>query len=165
MFPWYLQLSWGDLVFLILLFSSNSLHCSLKKAFLFLLIIVWNSTFIWVYLSLSPLPFTSLVFSVICKASSENHFAFLLFFLFGFGHSLMDEPPSIVLQARCLSDLISWIYLLLPLDNRKGFNLGHTWRSSGFPWRNMVHWRREWPTTPVFWLWEPHEQYEKVRGK
>ena len=34
----------------------------------------------WVCLSLSPLPFTSLVFSAICKASSDNHFAFLHFF-------------------------------------------------------------------------------------
>ena len=37
------------------------------------------------------------------------------------------EPPSIVLQALCLSDRISWIYLSLPLYNHKGFDLGHTW--------------------------------------
>ena len=37
------------------------------------------------------------------------------------------EPPSIVLQALCLSDLIPWIYLTLPLYNFKGFDLGHTW--------------------------------------
>ena len=36
----------------------------------------------WVYLSLSPLPLASLLFIAICKASSDNHFAFLhLFFL------------------------------------------------------------------------------------
>ena len=34
-------------------------------------------------LSLSPLPFTSLLFSAICKASSGNHFAFLHFFFGG----------------------------------------------------------------------------------
>ena len=28
---------------------------------------------------------------------------------------------------------------------------------------NVVHWRREWQTTPVFLLWEPHEQDEKAR--
>ena len=38
----------------------------------------------WVYLSFSPLPLASLLFSAICKASSENHFAFLHFF-FGIG--------------------------------------------------------------------------------
>ena len=33
--------------------------------------------------SFSHLPFTSLLFSAICKASSDNHFAFLHFFFFG----------------------------------------------------------------------------------
>ena len=28
---------------------------------------------------------------------------------------------------------------------------------------NVVHWRRGWQTTPVFLLWEPHEQDEKAR--
>ena len=27
----------------------------------------------------------------------------------------------------------------------------------------MVHWRREWETTSVFLLLEPHEQYEKAK--
>ena len=27
----------------------------------------------------------------------------------------------------------------------------------------MTHWRREWQTTPVFLLPEPHEQYEKAK--
>ena len=59
------------------------LHCSHKKAFLSLLGILWNSAFSWVYLSLSPLPFTSLLSSAICKISSDNHVAFLHFFFFG----------------------------------------------------------------------------------
>ena len=71
------------LVFPILLFSSISFHCSFKKAFLSLLGILWNSTFSWVYLFLSPLPFAFLLFSAICKASLDNHFAFLCFFSFG----------------------------------------------------------------------------------
>ena len=58
-----------SLVFPILLFSSISLHWSLRKAFLSLLDIHWNSAFKWVYLSFSPLLFTSLLFSVIFKAS------------------------------------------------------------------------------------------------
>ena len=45
------------------------------------LAILWNSAFKWMYLSFSFLLFRSL-FSAICKASSDNHFAFLdLFFL------------------------------------------------------------------------------------
>ena len=64
------------LVFAILLFSSISLHWSLRKAFLPLLAILWNSAFKWVHLSFSPLPLPSLLFSIY-KASSNNHFAFL----------------------------------------------------------------------------------------
>ena len=35
-------------------------------------------------------------------------------------------PPSIALQALCLTDLISWIYLSPLLYNHQGFDLGHT---------------------------------------
>ena len=73
-----------SLVFPILLFSSISLHWSLRKAFfLSLLAILWNSAFKWEYLSFSPLLFSSLHFTAICKASSDNHFAFLHFFYMG----------------------------------------------------------------------------------
>ena len=37
----------------------------------------------WVYLSFSPLPLASLLFSAISKALSDNHFAFLHFFFLG----------------------------------------------------------------------------------
>ena len=57
--------------------------CSLRKAFLSLLVILWNSVFRWVYLSFSPLPSASLLFSAVCKVSSNNHFAFLHFFFLG----------------------------------------------------------------------------------
>ena len=72
-----------SLVFPILLFSSISLHWSLRKAFLPLLAILWNTAFRWVYFSFSPLSFTSLLFSALFKASSDNHFAFLHFFSLG----------------------------------------------------------------------------------
>ena len=48
-----------------------------------LLAILWNSALRWVYLSFSPLPFASLLFSTICKASSDNHFAVFHFFFLG----------------------------------------------------------------------------------
>ena len=73
-----------SLVFPILLFSSISLHGSLKKAFLCLLAILWNSAFRCLYLSFSLLLFTSLLFTAICKASPDSHFAFLHFFSKGF---------------------------------------------------------------------------------
>ena len=68
---------------LILLFSSVSLQWLLRMAFLSLLAILWNSAFKWVYLSFSPLIFTSLLFTAIYKASSNSHFAFLPFFFLG----------------------------------------------------------------------------------
>ena len=72
-----------SLVFPFLLFCSIPLHCSLKKTFLPLFAVLWNPVFSWVYLFLSLLPFASLLFSSICKASSDHHFAFLHLFFFG----------------------------------------------------------------------------------
>ena len=85
-------------IFLILLFSSISLHWSLRKVFLSLLAILWNSAFKWVYLSLSPLLFTSILFSAICKAPSDSHFAFLHFFFLG----MVLIPVSCVIGTKNL---------------------------------------------------------------
>ena len=57
-----------SLVLPILLFSSVSLHCSLRKPFLSLLSILWTA-FRWLYLSFSPLSLASLLFSGIFKGS------------------------------------------------------------------------------------------------
>ena len=93
-----------SLVFPILLFSSISLHCSLKKSFLSLHAILWNSSFRWVYLSFSPLPLASLLFSAICETSSDNQFACCIYFSWRWFWILSPvqchEPPSIVLQAH-----------------------------------------------------------------
>ena len=67
------------------------------------LTLLWDPAFSWVYLSLSPLLFTSLLFSAICKVSSDYLFAFLHFFFLIMFWSLPPlqsyEPLSIVLQA------------------------------------------------------------------
>ena len=68
-----------SLVFPILLLSSIFLHCSLK-VFFFFLISPCSSLEIFPFL---PCPFISLLYSAICKASPESHFAFLHFFFFG----------------------------------------------------------------------------------
>ena len=56
---------------------------------------------------------------------------FCISFSWGWSWSLppvpCHEPPSIVFQALCLSEIIPWIYFSLPLFNCKGFDLGHTW--------------------------------------
>ena len=54
-----------------------------EEGFVISLAIIWNSAFKWVYLSFSPFLFASLLFTAICKASSDNHFAFLHFFFLG----------------------------------------------------------------------------------
>ena len=72
-----------SLVFPILLYSSISLHWSLRKALLSLLAVLWNSAFKWEYLSFSTLLFATLLFTAIYKASSDCHFAFLHFFSMG----------------------------------------------------------------------------------
>ena len=91
-----------SLVFPILLFSSISLHCSLKKAFFSLLAILWNSAFRWVYLSLSSLP---LDFFFLFSASSDKHFAFLQFFFLGMvlitaSWSMLGTPNESILWAQ-----------------------------------------------------------------
>ena len=127
-----------SLVFPILLFFSISLHWSLRKSFFSLLTLLWNSVSKWVYLSFSPLPFASLLFSAICEVSSDNHFFFLHIFCWGWfwlpPPVQCYKPQPIVLEALCQSDLIPWICLLLPLCNCKGFDLGHTWMDSAFPY-------------------------------
>ena len=81
--------------------------------------------FSWVYLSLSPLPFTSLLLSTICKAASDNYFAFLHFFFFGMilvsASCTLLQTSIRSCQVLCLPDLIPWIYLSTLLYNLKGF--------------------------------------------
>ena len=64
-----------------------------------------------------------------CEASSDNPFAFLRFFISGVVllTSSCTVLQTIVPQALCLSDLIPWICLSLPLYYHKGFALAYTW--------------------------------------
>ena len=119
-----------SLVFPILFFPSISLHWSLRQASLSLPAILWNSAFQWVYLYFSPFPLASHLFSTILKASSENHFAFMHLFFLGMvliTASYTMSQTSVHSSSGTLSNLAPWIYLSLPLYNRKGFHLGHTW--------------------------------------
>ena len=60
-----------SLVFPILLVSSISLHWSLRKA-CSLFLLFFGTAFRCLYLSFSPLLFTSLLFTAICKASPDR---------------------------------------------------------------------------------------------
>ena len=98
-----------SLVFPILQFSSISLHWSLRKAFLSLLAILWNSAFKCVYLSFSPC--LLLLFSqLFVRPPQTTILLFCISFSWGWSCSLSPiqchKPPSIVHQALCLSDLV-----------------------------------------------------------
>ena len=103
---------------------------SLRKASLSLLAILWNSAFKWVYLSFFPLCFASLLFTAICKASPDSHFAFWHFFSVG----MVLIPVSCTMSRTSFHSSSGTLYIrsrllnLLspPLYNHKGFDLGHT---------------------------------------
>ena len=120
------------LVFPNLLLSSIYLHWSLRKAFFFFLISPCYSLELCIQMgvsSFSSFAFASLLFTAICKASSDN-FAFLHFFFLRMvliTASCTMSWTSVHSSSGTLSDLIPWIYFSLPLYNHKGFDLGHTW--------------------------------------
>ena len=115
-----------SLVFPLLLFSSSFIHCSLKKAFLSLCAVLWKSALSWIYLSCSTLLFTSLLSLAICKASSDNHFAFLLFFCFGM---VLFAASCIILWTSILSSLGTLFTSSNPLNLfvTSTAESGHTW--------------------------------------
>ena len=84
-----------SLVFFILMFSSISLHWSLRKAFLVLLTILWNSAFRWIYLSFFP-----------CLS--------LLFF-----PQLFVRPPQTTILPFCISSSWGWFWSPPPVQCRK----------------------------------------------
>ena len=109
----------------ILLFASISLHWSPRKAFLSLFAVLCNSAFRLIYLSFSPLPLASLLFSAICKASSDNHLAFLHFFFL----SMILITASYTVSQTSIHSSSSTLFT----------------RSNG----SYSIWRRQWQLTPV----------------
>ena len=117
-------------VFPILLFSSISLHWSLRKAFLSLLAILWNSAFRCLYLSFSPLPSLLFFCQLFVRPPQTTILPFYIF------HSLemvlitashTTSWTSVHSSSGPLSGLIPWIYLSPPLYNHKGFYLDNNW--------------------------------------
>ena len=113
-FPLFLWIHhWGRLSYLFLLFF-GTLH---SDAYIFPFLL-----------------FASLLFTTICKASPDSHFAFLHFFLLGMFLIITTcctmSWTSVHSSSGTLSDLIPWIYLSFPLYNLKWFDLGYTWMVS-----------------------------------
>ena len=89
---------------------------------MYLRLLVFLQQFLFQLVLLPLCHFASLPFTAICKACSGNYFAFLHFFLLGMvliTASYTHKPLFIVLQALCVSNLIPWIYLSLPLHNHQ----------------------------------------------
>ena len=135
------------LVFPSLLFSSISLHWSLRKAFLSFSLLFFGTLHSDIYLSFLPLPLASLLFSTICNACSENQFAFYISFPWRWfwlpPPVQCYEPLPIVLQAFCVSDLIPWIYVSLPLYNLIR-DLSHNWMVKWFSLVSSIY----------VWIWQ-----------
>ena len=131
MFPWYLVFLKRSLVFPILLFSSifffNIVH-SRSTSYLTLL---FSGTLHSVGYTFPFLPCLLLLFfpQLFVKPPQTTTLLSWVSFSLEWFWSLplvpCYEPPSMVLQALCLSDLIHWIYSSPPLYNHKGFDIGH----------------------------------------
>ena len=110
-FPLFLCIDhWGTLSYLFLLFF-GTLH---SDAYIFPFLLGF-----------------SLLFTAICKASQESHFAFRHFFSMGMVMILVSctmSRTSVHSSSGTLSiRLVPLIHFSLPLYNHKGFYLGHTW--------------------------------------
>ena len=136
------------------------LHWSLRKAFLSLLAILWNSALKWKYLSFSPLLFISHLFITIWKVSSDNLCLFCISFLWGWSWSLSPiqchEPPSIVPQLKHRENVILcccfcycwwwWISFLFLLDSLKrkpllllALSIFHVSQPMGYSKQKRIH--------------------------
>ena len=79
---------------------------------------------------LFSLPFASLLFSAICKASSDNHFVFLNYFFLGMiliPATCTMSRSSTLNSSGTLSDLSLESVCYFHYIKRKWFDLGHTW--------------------------------------
>ena len=117
-----------SLVFPILLFTSISLHWSLRKVFSCHFSLCYSLELciemdIFPFLLCLSLLFFSQLFVRPCQTII---LPFLPFFFLGFGlitaSCTVSWTSTIVLQAICLSGLIPWIYLSLPVFNCKEFD-------------------------------------------
>ena len=129
------SLYWRDLIVFILLFSSISFHWSLRKAFLSLLVVLWNSAFKWVNLSFSPLPFASLLFTAIFKASSlvAQTVKRLSTMRKTWVRSLGQEDPlekEMAIHSSTIAWKIPWTEEPGRLQSIRSQRIGHDWETS-----------------------------------
>ena len=87
----------------------------------------------------------------------------LISFLFSFASSLLFfsqlfvRPPQTAILLFCICFPWGWSWSLAVKGHPR--QIGH---SEEF-WQNVIHWRREWQTTPVFFLWEPMSSMKRQK--
>ena len=113
-----------SLVFPILLFSSISLHWSLRKAVLSLLVILWNSAFKWVYLSFSPITYGYTGHSEKRIQVEDNYVIIVL--------HLISNNRNLVISLRKRKNL---------LESRSQGHLAEAGNKASFPSMNWAHWK------------------------
>ena len=120
-----------SLAFPILLVFSISLHWSLKKAFLSLLALLWNSVFRWVYVSFF-LCLSFLFFSQLFVRTPQTAiFPFCISSSWGWMALISTSCTMLWTTVHISSGTLCFrsnpLNLSLLLCNHKGFDLGHTW--------------------------------------
>ena len=116
-----------SLVFPTLLFSSISLHWSLRKAFLSSLLFfgtLHSNRYIFPLLLCLLLLF---FFQLFVRPPQKTILPFFFLGMVFITTSYTMLWISVHSSSGTLSDLKHWIYLSLPLYNHKGFDSGHTW--------------------------------------
>ena len=116
----------------------------IEEGFLTFLAILWNTAFRWVCLSFSPLPSTFLLFSGICKASSDKHSAFSHFFSWEWSWSL---PPVLCHQQNeelIVAVIVFYVVIICSMSHwslYQEFNkhLFAKWMTDG--WFSLLVWK------------------------
>ena len=146
------------------LFSSISLQWSLRKAFLSLLAILWNSAFKWIYLSFSPWLLASLIFTAIWKASSDSHFAFLHFFFLGMvlppvsytvAWTSTRSSPSLIIREMQIKTTMWYSFTPVRIDINKNSTSNNSWRECEEKGTLLnFQWACKW-VRPLWWtVWQ-----------
>ena len=139
-----------SLVFPILLFSSISLHCSLKKAFYLSLLFFGISIFQYLQIS-------NVCISInYCCVTNYSQIQFLLNndyyqiykFVDWLGNSGSMEK-EMATHSSILAWRIPWTEAPGGLQSMGSLRVGHDWATS-LSLFIFMHWRRKWQPTPVF---------------
>ena len=149
-----------SLVFPILLFSTISLHWSLRKAFFSLLAVLWNSAFKWVYLPFSPLPIF-LGFSCGSAGKESTCNVRNLGSIRGLGRA-PGEGNSYPLQYFGLENSMDCLVHGVTESQTRlnNFHFHSLWQSGSVPWRlwgqgvvQMEYDMAAWYTMTGNWVW------------